>query len=422
MAPTNIAIIGGTIWGNRGAEAMLETLVGQIKLTKPQVSFKVYSYYPDQDSELVTDPDVTILSAKPIDLVLSLYPGALWTWLCSLLGLRWPTRLLPRGVAELRECSLLLDIAGISFSDGREQFLPFNILCIWPAMLLGVPVGKCSQALGPFRNVFNGLMAKIFLPKCCFIFGRGKNTMAHLSELGLERGLIAEAPDLAFLHRPEFSLSRENDERMSSLLDDIRRTKATGRCVVCFNPSSLVAAKCRRVGIDYPKILAFLARALLERGHGVLFLPTATRKSSGLAFRNNDIAVIKLVIEAIGADELDGGLHWVDWDINFAAIKACMAESDAALVYRFHGLVAALSLNLPSLALGWGHKYGELMEHFGQEEWALDFACTDKSELLQKLLGLLDARDDLRARVLAALPGVQEQSARQLKKIMAALG
>jgi colanic acid/amylovoran biosynthesis protein len=45
----------------------------------------------------------------------------------------------------------LIDLAGVSFIDGREKFLPFNILTILPAMLLGVPVVKFAQAMGPSR-------------------------------------------------------------------------------------------------------------------------------------------------------------------------------------------------------------------------------------------------------------------------------
>ena len=43
-----------------------------------------------------------------------------------------------------------------------------------PAHILKVPVIKFSQALGPFENKFNKIIAKIFLPLCKIIFARGK--------------------------------------------------------------------------------------------------------------------------------------------------------------------------------------------------------------------------------------------------------
>ena len=42
-------------------------------------------------------------------------------------------RICPRSVRLLSQCDLLIDLAGVSFIDGREKFLPFNILTLAPA-------------------------------------------------------------------------------------------------------------------------------------------------------------------------------------------------------------------------------------------------------------------------------------------------
>ena len=47
-----ISIIGGTIWGNRGAESMLVTVIGQLRASFPNARFNVFSYYPAKDREL----------------------------------------------------------------------------------------------------------------------------------------------------------------------------------------------------------------------------------------------------------------------------------------------------------------------------------------------------------------------------------
>jgi colanic acid/amylovoran biosynthesis protein len=52
------AIIAATVWGNRGAEAMLETTVGRLRDLDPHAEFVVYSYYPTQDRALISDPAV----------------------------------------------------------------------------------------------------------------------------------------------------------------------------------------------------------------------------------------------------------------------------------------------------------------------------------------------------------------------------
>ena len=62
---------------------------------------------------------------------------------------------LPGPVRRLRACSALFDVSGISFHDGRLAIVAYNVFCIWPALLLGVPVLHLSQAMGPFRNRVN---------------------------------------------------------------------------------------------------------------------------------------------------------------------------------------------------------------------------------------------------------------------------
>ena len=71
-----ISIIGATIIGNRGAEAMLSATIGRIKDRYPNAHFYVYSYYPADDFEVIEQSNVSIHSATPIYLVTVLFPFA----------------------------------------------------------------------------------------------------------------------------------------------------------------------------------------------------------------------------------------------------------------------------------------------------------------------------------------------------------
>ena len=374
-----VAIIGGTIWGNRGAEAMLESLIGEIRRHAADTEFVVYSYYPRKDAELISDAAICIESAKPSTLVLSHFPAAFWVWLWARLGIRWSDSLLPAAVRKLRASSILLDIAGVSFSDGREKYLPFNILTLLPAMLLGVPVGKCAQAVGPFNGWLNSLAAKFMLRRCAFVFARGAETRGHLDRLG---GVsVFDAPDLGFAHQPDYALSSENTGRVSALADTLDNDPSGRGRLVCINPSSLVTAECSARGIDAVAILAELAGELTNQGCRVLLAPTASRESAPDSARNNDIPVIRKIAEACRDRVPPGRLLIIDWDLNFAALKSFMARADAVVTFRFHGLVAALSLGKPVMAVGWGHKYEEIMAAFGLWDWTFDF-----SEMPERLL------------------------------------
>lgn len=410
MSKPVIGIIGGTIHGNRGAQAMLETVIGRLRESHSDLRFVVFSYYPETDQHLVTDPAVKIVSARPADLVLLHFPGAIWAGLWSLLGLRWPSSLLPDPVVQLRDCRLLIDIAGISFSDGREKFLPFNILTIWPAMLLGVPVYKFAQALGPFRGGLNRLSARLFLSRCGKIFGRGATTMAHLTGLPALNRKVEESTDLAFLHHARYSLSQENEDRTRTLLSNLQSTAPSAGPLICICPSNVLAASAK---IDYTQLLSDFARGLGNAGKRVVLVPTATRQGSTKA-HNNDLKIIEQVEALVNSERTVDWFHCVRWDLNFAGVKSVIEAADAVVTFRFHGLVAALSLSRPVLAVGWGHKYRELMSQFDLEELDLDFREMNVNDLLVRVDELLDRRDMIRDQISTLLPKVAALSERQL--------
>ena len=78
-----IGIIGGTIWGNRGAESMLATTIGELREKLPVSEFNVFTYYPQKDSQLVNQNRVNILNASPLSLATIAFPFALLYWVAE---------------------------------------------------------------------------------------------------------------------------------------------------------------------------------------------------------------------------------------------------------------------------------------------------------------------------------------------------
>ena len=80
-------------------------------------------------------------------------------------------------------------MGGVSFVDGREKYLAFNIACILVPILFRKRIIKYSQALGPFNNPINRFFAKMLLPKINHIIARGKITYCNLKSIGLKKTL-----------------------------------------------------------------------------------------------------------------------------------------------------------------------------------------------------------------------------------------
>jgi colanic acid/amylovoran biosynthesis protein len=410
-----ISIIGGTIWGNRGAESMLVTVIGKIRKMHPGTKFYVFTYYPSKDRELVKDESVTILSGKPVSLATRHFFGALILALFNKVGIQAPKGNFFKIARAISDSDFLLDIGGITFSDGREKYLPFNILTIWPAVLLGIPVVKMAQAVGPFRHWLNRVSAKIFLFRCAHIFARGEKTAEFLRDLNFPAGKFETVSDIAFLYEPEYSLSEENTNKVDDLVSWIRQERNSGKKMLVFSPSILVEQESRKMGRDYAGKFLEVIRNLGTDSYSYVFIPNATRESSDKV-HNNDLLVIKqiqeLSSEAGSSAKALSAIKWVNYDINSASIRQIIGESDLLVTSRYHAMISGLTLMIPTIVIGWGHKYRETMSYFDLEDYSLDFSDPG-IDLTKTVLAILEKSSTVCTRIKTHLPEVKIKSETQ---------
>jgi polysaccharide pyruvyl transferase WcaK-like protein len=329
-------------------------------------------------------------------------------------GLRLPDALLPADLRALGRCDLTCDLQGISFDDDRLLFLPFKVLSIWPSMLLGVPVIKLSQAMGPFRKPLNRFAARWFLSRCRHTYGRGRTTAEFLRELSIPIERWGVAADLAFSFHAGDSLTRENTERVRKIEQNLILAREKGQSIVAVAPSSLILERVRRRGGDYAQSMAEVVSHLVMGGHRVVVLPNATREGVNKP-RNNDLYAIDRIAELLQdslSTQLFDKILWVTYDINMDAIRSLLAQSDALITSRFHAMVVGLSLGVPTLVIGWSHKYREVLADFGCEEYAVDFG-DQEAKLLDMVDELVGRRLEIRERITRALPTVCASSAAQ---------
>jgi colanic acid/amylovoran biosynthesis protein len=409
-------IIGGTLWGNRGAEAMVVTTIGRVRERDPDASFVLLSYFPDRDRELLTDPRITVVDARPRPTAVTWF-GALLSRIVGLVGLRLSNAMLPSPVRELRRCRVLFDVSGISFHDGRLTVVAYNLLCIWPALLLRVPVIRLSQAMGPFRHPLNRMPARWVTRRSLHTFARGRLTAEFMAGLGVPSDSWSVAPDVAFAYEPRFSLTKENEQQVTDLGERLTGLRSSGIDVVGLVPSSLVNQKMTKEGQDYVGLLVTLVRDLQQRGVHVLVMPNATRAGVDVP-RNNDISVINQLRDRVSSEvRIDPtGITYVDYDLNTASIRSLTDQCELLITSRFHAMVAALALGVPPLVMGWSHKYEEVLEMFGCEGDAVDFSEAEE-RLPQMVEQLLAERDSTRERILKALPEVTTAAVAQFDQL-----
>ena len=94
-------------------------------------------------------------------------------------------------------------------------------------------------------------------------------------------------------------------------------------------------------------------------------------------------------------------------DLSGPELKAVLGECQAIVSSRYHTLVAGLSMGIPCLAMGWHHKYRELLSLFGLEQYAFDYSELDQGALIAEFDGVWEDRQLLTMRIHDELPEVE---------------
>lgn len=416
---TDVALVGATFYGNRGAEAMLATTIALLRRRRPDLRFNVYSYYPAKDRALVADERVRVFSATPAHLVAALLPLALLYAGLGIPGVRRLRRWLPQSIRALANSKVLICLAGVSFIDGREKYLPFNIATILPAMLVGVPVVKFAQAVGPFDDRLNRLAAQLFLTRCARVFSRGPVTQSHL-EARFGGSFFGRANDVAFLFEPAYALS-PRVPALDAIMRRVEASRQAGVPIVGICPSVVVARRRAARGSDYAREIADVAASLARAGKGVVLFANATRGDDPDKTHNNDLPLLAAIRDALPAD-VRPAVTVVDHGVNAADVHRIIAGCDVIVTSRFHAMIGALACTTPVLVLGWSHKYREVMALFELEECVFDDAIDDVAALVDRVDDMILRADELRTQIARHLPSVRHLAAVQVDYVDALLG
>jgi colanic acid/amylovoran biosynthesis protein len=410
-----ISIIGATFTGNHGSEAMLMTTIMRIKEAVGDVEFNVFSYYPRDDRKAVQAKWIRIFSSTPVNLVGVIFPSSLLFFFLRKLFPSFIKHILPQPVVALAGSDICIDLAGVSFIDGRTKFLPFNVFTILPMLLLDIPLVKFSQAMGPFDNVINRKCANIFLNRCRKVFARGEITYQNIVVLSSNIP-VSLAADITFLHKSGDSLIQTEVDSLNRVLKEAESFRASSKKVIGICPSSLIA---ETVGNDYAHTLSFVAKKLIGNGFGVIVFPGSSRMNAKGKNRNNDLPVVSLIDQALRDDEYcRDSFVCCNFDTNADSIKLIISSCDIMVASRFHTMTSCLSLGVPVFVICWGHKYIEVLNQFKQSRWACDWAKIDQHMLYEKLLLLFEHRDEEKQVIASMMPMVKESSMVQLKYVL----
>jgi len=411
------SIIGAAFYGNRGAEAMLSTTIGILKKEFPEAKFNVYSYYPEQDKKILLEkamPFINIFSYKPIYLATIFLFSSLLYAIFDLLKLNILKKILPLSVKSMAESKAVICIAGISFIDGREKFLIYNIFSLLPPLILKVPLLKFSQALGPFHNPVNKFFANIFLPRCTKIFTRGNITHSYFEESFPDKNFYIRADDIVFLYEKIFSYSIESNGDFEAKKLLLKNLKLNEKTLVGICPSSVIEGYNKKIGVSYVNIVVEIIERLIQKGYTPVIFPNATKNLTSKKKHNNDLPLIQDILNGLSNKELSDCICFYDV-LNAKQIVELIEMLDINVVSRFHSMIFSLICSVVPIVIGWSHKYLEVMSLFQMENLVIDFKNITSVFVVNQVETSLKENDKLTAKINKFLPKSKESAFLQFK-------
>lgn len=379
-----VAITAASYSGNKGAAAMIQSSIKQLyEKYGHRLNIHLMSVYPEEDKKQIPFDFIQVVSCKPEQLLFA-FPLAvlyhLFKW-CKPAGklLRYNSI-----INAYCQTDVVLDEAGISFVDSRGFVMNlYAWLCAAVPLLIGVPVVKYSQAMGPFHRFSNRFLAKWILPRLSLICARGEITYNNLKGLGVTRNVVLCA-DGAF--------SMEDDEIINDAVENLAaKDSFFDDKVVGLSVSSVVLKKCNELKIDYEDVMVNFIDFLNEQGYKVLIIANAARINSHKP-RNNDLMICDKVYQRVDNKEL---VRWYHKEMTAEEIRAYISQCKYLIASRFHAMIGALQKRVPVLLIGWSHKYKEVLDMFELGQYAIDFSLLNIEELQKTFLQFVQNDRDI---------------------------
>ncbi|MDE7362204.1 MAG: polysaccharide pyruvyl transferase family protein [Oscillospiraceae bacterium] len=404
MDKVKVAITAASFCGNKGAAAMLRSSIWQLrKRYGDRLGITLMSTYPRRDREIIlTLPEerglISVIDAKPAKLLFLELPLAM---LYKVFGRITPLGKLFRHNKMIRayaDCDMVIDEAGVAFVDSRGLVMNvYAFVCAAVPMLCGAPVCKYSQALGSFKNPVNRLLAKLVLPKMRLICARGEITKANLAEIGVAEN-VRLCADGAFT-MPDCEPYIGN---VKSLCSD----GFFDGNVIGVSLSSVVDKRCRKLNIDYKRIMTEFIDGLCAEGFRVLIIANSAREDSTRP-RNNDLPVCGEVYAALRDKS---NVRYYPREMPPEELRLLTARCTALVASRFHAMIGALEKRVPVLLIGWSHKYREVLDMFDLGAYAVDYSELSAEKLNEEFKLLSENSDEIRAKIADNLPKIKESS------------
>jgi polysaccharide pyruvyl transferase WcaK-like protein len=318
-------------------------------------------------------------------------------------------------LADMKKIDGVMDISGFGYSDvwGAE---PAERSMVWirHCHKKGIPYVYMPQAWGPFSDP---RVARNVMKMCRYsslLYARDEESFSYLSDLSEKnKDKVKLAPDIAF------KFTGEAKEKGASRLNAMGIETGVYP-LVGLTPNLRLYKRMEGEGIDnsYIQLMIRIARHCIKNWDAaVVLIPheIAGRESP----QKDDRYLCDLIHDEISSE---GRAANMKENLSADAIKAVISNLDLLIGSRFHSLVFALASRVPAVALGWAHKYGELMRFAGLDNFSLDLKDLDEGTVLDLLEKAWTERAESKKLLSERIPHIDELVDAMFDEVAGVLG
>lgn len=376
-----VCIVGLSLGGNKGGPAILSSIVSLLRAQIDPLRIRMVSSYMPGDRLWQEHYGVELIPRPK--------PAHFWKLLTMYRG-----------------SDLVIDMHGVKFGGSRG--LVYNLYAsstlIGPKMM-GIPVVAYTQTYGPMDDTLTRFSARIALGAADLLFAREPQSIAVLDGIGLA-AKSQLYPDVALTLLPA---PLDSPRCSPDLLDFISRP-FLGVAI----SNKVVHEESRRgLAPRYETLMTDFIRWLLNQGHRIALIPHA---HVPYVPADDDYALTQRVYEQISAPQ--DRLYFVRDDLLAEEFKTVISRSALFVGSRYHTLVAALSTGVPSLSIGWNHKYDGLLGLFGMETFSTWADRVTLDTLCERFEDLLSNRTQYSTAINNQLPHLKQQVEESIRRVV----
>jgi polysaccharide pyruvyl transferase CsaB len=337
-----IVISGFYGLGNTGDEAILESIVDNLRDHLDQPELTVFSLSPELTSRQHH--------------VKSIYRG----WRHDFKG----------KVKALKEADLLVSGGGGLLQDTyptRFIFgpLPYYLLIVFLAKLCGTKVMFFSQGIGPVTSTWGKILMKVFANMADFVTVRDQFSKDYLHKLGVTRPETVVTSDIVF------AFQRKPD---SSCMDSLKLERKDNLVAVSVRPWFEKVKQ-------FEQIAAILDVLIDERGVTPVFVP--------MEGHHDDEASKKVLAHMKHGDKC----HILGTNFSPNQYLNFIGECQLTIGMRLHALIFSTLLGVPHIGLSYDKKVESLLKRSGMWEYSAALEEMEVELLTKNALLLLDNRE-----------------------------